>query len=123
MFIASRRAFVAPAPRRLYVFMNRDPRFALSQEREAKQPLLDQIRALAVEDPDFLTDLLEGETNLPELIAALDASIIDDETLVDGAKAAGQTPRPANAPPKPASSSSGGSSPTPRNKSASNTRA
>jgi hypothetical protein len=43
--------------------MNRDPRFALSQELEAKQTLLDQFRALATDDPDFLTDLLEGETN------------------------------------------------------------
>jgi hypothetical protein len=68
--------------------MNRDPRFALSQELEAKQTLLDQLRALATEEPDFLTDLLEGETNLLELIAALDASIVDDETLIDGAKAA-----------------------------------
>jgi hypothetical protein len=68
--------------------MNRDPRFALSQELEAKQTLLDQLRALAAEDLDFLTDLIEGETNLLELIAALDASIGDDETLVDGAKAA-----------------------------------
>jgi hypothetical protein len=65
--------------------MNRDPRFALSQELEAKQTLLDQLHALATDDPDFLTDVLEGETNLLELIAALDASIIDDETLVDGA--------------------------------------
>jgi hypothetical protein len=65
--------------------MNRDARFALSQELEAKQPLLDQLHALATDDPDFLTDVLEGETNLLELIAALDASIIDDETLVDGA--------------------------------------
>jgi hypothetical protein len=68
--------------------MTRDPRFALSQELEAKQTLLDQLRALAADDPDFFTDLIEGETNLLELIAALDASIIDDETLVDGAKAA-----------------------------------
>ena len=68
--------------------MNRDPRIALSQELEAKQTLLDQLRALAVEDPDFLTNLIEGETNLLELIAALDASIVDDETLIDGAKAA-----------------------------------
>ena len=68
--------------------MTRDPRYALSQELEAKQTLLDQLRALAADDPDFFTDLLEGETNLLELIAALDASIIDDETLVDGAKAA-----------------------------------
>ena len=68
--------------------MTRDPRCALSQELEAKQTLLDQLRALAADDPDFFTDLLEGETNLLELIAALDASIVDDEILVDGAKAA-----------------------------------
>ncbi len=68
--------------------MTRDPRYALSQELEAKQTLLDQLRALAADDPDFFTDLLEGETNLLELIAALDASIVDDEILVDGAKAA-----------------------------------
>jgi hypothetical protein len=67
--------------------MNRDPRFALSQELEAKQTLLDQLGALAADDPDF-TDLLEGETNLLELIAVLDASILDDETLVEGAKTA-----------------------------------
>ena len=68
--------------------MTRDPRCALSQELEAKQTLLDQLRALTAEDPDFLTDLIEGETNLLELFAALDASIVDDEILVDGAKAA-----------------------------------
>jgi hypothetical protein len=45
--------------------MNRDPRIALSQELEAKQTLLDQLHALAADDPDFFTDLLEGETNLP----------------------------------------------------------
>jgi hypothetical protein len=44
-------------------FMNRDPRFALSQELEAKQTLLDQLRALVAEDPDFLTDLIEGDTD------------------------------------------------------------
>ena len=68
--------------------MTRDPRFALSQELEAAQTLLDQLRALAADDPDFFTDVLEGETNLLELILALDASIVDDEILVDGAKAA-----------------------------------
>jgi Siphovirus Gp157 len=68
--------------------MNRDPRFALSQELETKQTLLDQLRALATDDPDFFTDIIEGETNLLELIAALDASINDDEILVDGAKSA-----------------------------------
>jgi len=44
--------------------MNRDPRFALRQELEAKQTLLDQLRALAAEDPDFFTDLIESERNL-----------------------------------------------------------
>jgi hypothetical protein len=68
--------------------MNRDPRFALSQELKAKQTLLEQLRALVADDPEFFTDLIEGETNLLELITALDASIVDDEILVDGAKTA-----------------------------------
>jgi hypothetical protein len=79
---------VMPGPRRLETVMTRDPRCALSQELEAKQTLLDQLRALATDDPDFFIDLIEGETNLLELIAALDASIVDDETLIDGVKAA-----------------------------------
>jgi hypothetical protein len=57
MCVASRRAFAAPGPCRLEAFMNRDPRWALSQELEAKQTLLDQLRALAGNDPDFVTDL------------------------------------------------------------------
>jgi hypothetical protein len=81
--VASRRARAF-----LEIFVNCDPRWALSQELEAKQTLLDQLCALAAEDPDFLTDLIDGETNLLELTAALDASIIDDEILADGAKAA-----------------------------------
>jgi hypothetical protein len=39
--------------------MNRDPRIALSQELEAKQTLLNQLRALAVEDPDFFTVIID----------------------------------------------------------------
>ena len=50
--------------------MNLDPRIALSQELEAKQTLLDQLRALAAEDPDFFADLIEGETNLLELTSS-----------------------------------------------------
>jgi hypothetical protein len=68
--------------------MNRDPRFALNQELEAKQTLIDQAQALAADDPDFFIDIIEGETSLLELIARLDASILDDETLVDGVKPA-----------------------------------
>jgi Siphovirus Gp157/Dodecin len=72
----------------LDMFMNRYPRVALSQELEAKQTLLDQLRALATDDPDFFIDIIESETNLLELIAILDASIVDDDILVDGSKAA-----------------------------------
>jgi Siphovirus Gp157 len=76
----------ARASRALEAFMNRDPRFALSQELQAKQTLIDQARALTADDPDFFVDIIEGETSLLELIGALDASIVDDEILVDGSK-------------------------------------
>jgi hypothetical protein len=65
----------------------------LRSARSRKQTLLDQLRALAADEPDFFTDLLEGETNLLELIAALDASILDDEILADGAKTALDKPQ------------------------------
>jgi hypothetical protein len=45
---------VMPGPRRrLEIVMTRDPRCVLSQELEAKQILLDQLRALAADDPDL----------------------------------------------------------------------
>jgi hypothetical protein len=113
---------VTPVFRCLEAVMNRDPRCALSQELEAKQTLLDQLHALAAEDPDFFTDLVEGGTNLLELIAALDTTILDDEILVDGAKAALDNSRIANAPPRPVVSSSAGSSRTPCSRSASRPR-
>ena len=40
------RHFLENARHRLEIFMNRDPRYALSQELEAKETLLDQLRAL-----------------------------------------------------------------------------
>jgi hypothetical protein len=70
--LAVRRA--TPGSCHLGVFMNRGPRFAVSRKPEVKQTLLDHLRALAGEDPDFLTDLIEGETNLLELITALIAT-------------------------------------------------
>ena len=75
-----------------------EPALRAKPELEAAQTLLDQLRALAADDPDFFTDVLEGETNLLELILALDASIVDDEILVDGAKAALDKLQIANAP-------------------------
>ncbi len=59
---------------------------ALHQEVQAKQILIEQLRALADHDPDVLADLFEGETNLIDLIAAVDASILEDEILVEGTK-------------------------------------
>jgi hypothetical protein len=56
----------------------------------AKQVLIEQLRQIAADDPDFLGDLVEGETSLIELIGKLDASIIDDEVLVEGAKTAAE---------------------------------
>jgi hypothetical protein len=47
----------ARTSRAVEAFMNHDPRFALSQELEAKQFLVDHIRALAADDADFFTGL------------------------------------------------------------------
>ena len=66
--------FVAPGPRCLETVINRDLRFA-AQPGAGGQAISPQLRALAAEDPDFLADLIEGETNLLELIGILDASI------------------------------------------------
>ena len=70
--------------------MNQDPRFALSRELSAQQVLIEQLRQIAADDPDFLGDLLEGETSIIELVGKLDASIVDDEVLAEGAKVAAE---------------------------------
>jgi hypothetical protein len=64
------------------------PSFALQQELVAQHNLLQQIRSLAETDPDFAVDIVEGETRLLELISAVDATILEDEILISGAKAA-----------------------------------
>jgi hypothetical protein len=66
----ARRA--GPAPPETVI--NRDPRFA-ARPGAGGQANSPQLRVLAAEDPDFLADLIEGKTNLFELIAILDASI------------------------------------------------
>lgn len=70
--------------------MNQDARFALSRELSAQQVLIEQLREIAADDPDFLGDLLEGETGIIELVGKLDASIVDDEILAEGAKIASE---------------------------------
>ena len=70
--------------------MNQDARFALSRELSAQQVLIEQLRQIAADDPDFLGDLLEGETSVIELVGKPDASIVDDEVLAEGAKVAAE---------------------------------
>lgn len=64
-----------------------DPRFALNRELEARRVLLEQIKTIAADDADFFIDLVEGETNLIELLGDLDASIGEDAAMVEGVKA------------------------------------
>jgi hypothetical protein len=68
--------------------MNCNPAFALQQELVARENLLAQIRSLAEEDADFALDVVEGQTTLLELISAVDATILEDEFIIAGAKAA-----------------------------------
>lgn len=68
--------------------MHTDPSRALTRELQAKAILVEQIRTITADDPEFFQDLVEGETNLIELIGFLDASIVDDDIIVEGAKSA-----------------------------------
>jgi hypothetical protein len=70
------------AARRARASWSRDPRFALSQELEAKQTLFDQLRALATDDPDFFTGLLEGAARTGNYRPdETEPSSINDDTL------------------------------------------
>jgi len=63
-----------------------DPQFALAKQMEAARILRAQITDIAAGDADFIRDTIEGETNLHEQIAALVASIAEDEACADGIK-------------------------------------
>lgn len=63
-----------------------DPKFALSREMEAAKVLREQLADLVAGDPEFIRDTIEGETNLREQIAAMVASIAEDEALAEGVK-------------------------------------
>ncbi len=64
-----------------------DPQYALSKQIEAAKILRAQIADIAAGDPEFVRDVIEGETSLHECIAALVESIADDEALADSIKA------------------------------------
>ncbi len=65
--------------------------YALSKQIEAAKILRDQIADIAAGDPDFIRDVIEGETDLHECIAALVASIAEDEALAAGTDALRKT--------------------------------
>jgi hypothetical protein len=56
--------------------------YALSREMEATRLLRANLADIVRDDPEFLQDAIEGETNLYETLDAMVASILQDETLV-----------------------------------------
>ena len=61
-----------------------DPVRGLTKEMEAKRVLLEQMRELAAGDEEFLTDLVEGETGIFEIISKIDESELEDQTIMAG---------------------------------------
>lgn len=55
---------------------------ALQREIEAARAIREQIAALAQGDEDFARDVIEGETNIRELISSLVANEAEDDALV-----------------------------------------
>ncbi len=61
-----------------------DAQYALAKQIEAARVLREQIADVAAGDPDFVRDVIEGQTELHEQIGALVASIAEDEALAEG---------------------------------------
>ena len=57
---------------------------AMQREIEAAKALRLQIEAITGDDPDFMRDTIEGETNIRELIGKLVAEEGEDAALIDG---------------------------------------
>lgn len=55
--------------------------YALNKQMEAAKVLREQLAALAVDDPEFVRDTIEGETSLLEMIAIEVSAVAEDETL------------------------------------------
>lgn len=56
----------------------------LEIEMKAAEVIREQVRTLAGDDPDFIRDAIEGETNLREMIAAMVAADGEDAAVIDG---------------------------------------
>lgn len=61
-----------------------NPARDLSRELSDQQILVEQLRAIAEDDDSLAMDLIEGQTSILELIAAVDASELDDAILMSG---------------------------------------
>jgi hypothetical protein len=64
------------------------PDHALFNETRAAEVLKEQIRVIAGDDEDLLRDMLEGETHLRPLMAAVCEAVGTDEGLISGLKQA-----------------------------------
>jgi len=60
--------------------------FALHKQIEAAKLLREQLADITAGDPEFLRDMIEGETTLHEQIYALTASEREDRALLEGLK-------------------------------------
>lgn len=58
--------------------------FALHMQIEAAKILREQLADLVASDPEFVRDMIEGETTLHEQIAALVASEREDRAIAEG---------------------------------------
>lgn len=57
---------------------------ALQRELSDAQILIEQVKAISEEGDTLLADTVEGETNILELIAKVDYSIVEDDAIVVG---------------------------------------
>lgn len=58
--------------------------FHLHKQIEAAKLLKEQMADLCAGDPEFMRDMIEGETTLHEAIGALAAAVREDEAICDG---------------------------------------
>jgi len=66
--------------------MNDSASFALHKQMEAARLLRADLADLVKDDPEFLRDSIEGETNLFECLDALVMSVTEDQALIRGIK-------------------------------------
>lgn len=58
--------------------------YSLNKQIEAAKLLREQMADLCAGDPDFMRDMIEGETSLHECIGVLAAAVREEEAICDG---------------------------------------